>query len=241
MRIFSVTCLAVLCVAGPGAPGWAGDGSSLLKLGKTAPAPLVNEKGEEVPNPAAASPPTVATTSPIAVEKPKVRKFAVHDIVTVIVREESSSKAQATAKTEKSLEANADLKEWLKFHNGRIIPDTGIAELNPKVDVSMDRAYEGKGNTERKDSFLTKIAAAVIDVKPNGNIVVEAKRFVKNDDEEITLTLTGTIRPQDVAIDNTVNSTSVADLVVSKSTKGIARDGQKRGWLARLLDLINPF
>jgi flagellar L-ring protein precursor FlgH len=216
----------------------AGDASSLLKSGKTATPPVVNDKGEEV---VASSEPTVANTSLIAVEKPKIRQFKLHDIVTIVVREESTSKSNADAKTDKSLKLNADLKNWLKFHNGSIIPDEGIDTLNPKIDVSMDRTYEGKGDANRKDSFLTKIAAEVIDVKPNGTLVLEAKRFVKTDDEEITLTLTGNVRPADVNIDNSVNSTSVAELTVSKTTRGIARDGQKRGWLARLLDAINPF
>jgi len=219
----------------------AGQSSSLLKSGKTAPPPVVNAQGEEIVTSEEA---TVANTSLVAVRKPPPRKFAVHDIVTIVVREESTSKSEADGSAEKSFELSADLKEWLKFHDDgtlRIIPDEGIAALNPKIDVSMDRNYEGEGEATTKDSFLTKIAAEVIDVKPNGNLTLEAKRSIVHNDERITMTLTGMVRPADVAVDNTVTSSCVANLAVAKQTQGIARDGQKRGWLVRLLEAINPF
>jgi flagellar L-ring protein precursor FlgH len=229
-------------VAATAAVAWGGEKSSLLKSGKTTPPPVVNEKGEEI---YATAQPTVATVSIIAVEKPKPRDFQLHDVITIIVREESSSKSEADASTEKDFKVSADLKEWIKLHDKgttlRIVPDEGIAALNPKVDVSMKRSYEGEGDASTKDSFLTKIAAEVIDIKPNGNLVLEAKRYIQSNDEKITMTLTGTVSPKDVGVTNTVNSSSVTNLSVVKKTEGIARSGQKRGWLVRLLDLINPF
>jgi len=78
-------------------------------------------------------------------------------------------------------------------------------------------------------------------VKPNGTLVIEARRFIQMDDEKITMTLTGMVRPDDISIINTVNSTSVADLVVTKKTEGVARNAAKQGWLIRLVQAINPF
>ena len=143
----------------------------------------------------------------------------------------------------------AELKEWIQLQrmgrdDGRRLklrPDAGIAATTPSIDVSAKGEFAGEGDVERKDSFLTKIAAKVVDVKPNGNLVLEAKRYIQTDDEKISMTLTGMVRPADVAVDNTVSSTNVADLAVTKTTSGIARDGQKRGWLVRLLHAISPF
>ena len=219
-------------------------GGSLFKDGKTAPEVLVNEKGEEVTS---RGTPTVSSTSLIAVKKPKTRKFEVHDIITIIVREESNSKSEADASTAKEASLNAELKEWIQFKTERggksrkLIPDAGIAATTPTIDVSAKAEFEGEGDVARKDSFLTKIAATVVDVKPNGNLVLEAKRFIQTDDEKISMTLTGMVCPTDVGVDNTVSSTNVADLAVTKATSGIARDGQKRGWLVRLLHAISPF
>jgi len=224
-----------------GGGGGGGEKRSLLKSGRTVAQPV----GEQQEKDAGRAPQdSVADVSLIAVPKPEPRTFEVEDIITIIVREESESTSEAEAETEKDFSVNADLKEWIKLHHKgtlRLQPDEGIASLNPKIDVSMDREYEGSGEAERKDSFLTKIAAKVIDVKPNGNMTLEASRFIKSDDEEITLTLTGEASPKDVNADRTIQSTDVANLTVSKTTQGIARDGQKRGWLVKILDLINPF
>ena len=233
--------LSLILVVMVAVPAAAGEKSSLFKTGKTAPAPVVNERGEEVQTTEAN---TVANTSLIAVKKAEPRKFKVHDIITVVVREESTSKTTADASQDKSVKLSADLKEWIKFHqNGtmRIIPDAGIAANNPKIDVSAGRNVENEGEANTKDSFLTKIAATVIDVKPNGNLVIEAMSHVEHNEENITLTLTGTVSPTSVTSDNTVASSNVAHLTVTKKTEGVVRDGQKRGWLLKLLDMVSPF
>lgn len=237
MRTVTVMLL-ILAVAGG---ALAGPKSSLLKSGRTVPAPVVNEKGEEIQMTTEA---TIRNTSLIAVEKPKPKTFNLHDHITIVVREESTTKSEADGSNDKEFKVGADLKEWLKFyHDGtlRIMPDEGIAATNPKVDVSMNREYSGEGEAATKDSFLTKITAEVIDIKPNGNLVLEAKRQVEHNDEKILLALTGTVAPANVSATNTVDSASVANLTVSKHTEGIARDGQKRGWLVRILEAINPF
>ncbi|MBN2582951.1 MAG: flagellar basal body L-ring protein FlgH [Planctomycetes bacterium] len=219
-------------------------GGSLLKDGKTAPTTVVNEKGEEI---SVRSAPTVSGVSLIAVAKPETRKFNVHDIITIIVREESSSKTSADSAADKKASIKTELKEWIQFKKERggesrkLLADPGVAAQTPTIDASGQTKYEGEGEVNRKDSFLTKISAMVVDVKPNGTLVIEAKRFIQMDDEKINMTLTGMVRPDDVSVDNTVNSTSVADLVVTKKTEGIARDAAKHGWLIRLIEAINPF
>jgi len=233
--------LAMLC-----AVWWAVavQAESLLKEGKTAPASVVDEKGQEVP---VRSSPTVSTVSLIAVGKPETRKFNIHDIITIIVREESTSKTSADSSAEKKASINTELKDWIQFKvegdgkSRKLLTDPGIAPRTPSIDASGQTKYEGEGEVNRKDSFLTKISATVIDVKPNGTLVIEARRFIQMDDEKITMTLTGMVRPDDISPINTVNSTSVADLVVTKKTEGVARNAAKQGWLIRLVQAINPF
>ncbi|NLX59648.1 MAG: flagellar basal body L-ring protein FlgH [Phycisphaerae bacterium] len=237
IRIVLAVVLAVLATS-------AAQSESLLKEGKTAPASVVDEKGQEV---AVRSSPTVSTVSLIAVGKPETRKFNIHDILTIIVREESTSKTSADSSAEKKASINTELKDWIQFKvegdgkSRKLLTDPGIAARTPSIDASGQTKYEGEGEVNRKDSFLTKISATVIDVKPNGTLVIEARRFIQMDDEKITMTLTGMVRPDDISIINTVNSTSVADLVVTKKTEGVARNAAKQGWLIRLVQAINPF
>jgi len=78
-------------------------------------------------------------------------------------------------------------------------------------------------------------------VKPNGTMVIEAVKHIIVDKEEHTIKLSGICRIEDVASDNTVLSTQMADLELSKQSKGEVHDVNKRGWLNGLLDRFTPF
>jgi flagellar L-ring protein FlgH len=212
-------------------------GESLFRAGRTAPQPVVNERGEEI---AVSDAPTVRTVSVISVQEPQPRKFNVHDLVTVIIREESSSKSENESEMARQAALKANIRQWILYKERRLIPDEGIAGSTPSIDVSASGNIRGSGEVVRKDSFIARITAEVIDVKPNGILVIEARNFVQMDQERITMTLTGMVRPADVKADNTVNSSTVGNLAVTKKTEGIARDGARHGWLTRMLRAINP-
>ena len=211
---------------------------SLFSQGRTAPQPVINERGEEIVVSTGA---TLRTVSLISVEEPKPRKFNVHDLVTVIIREESSSKSENESELAKSAALKANIKQWMLYKEKRLIPDEGIAGSTPSIDISGNAKIEGTGEVVRKDSFIARISAEIIDVKPNGVLVIEARNYVQMDQEKITMTLTGMVRPADVKADNTITSSNIANLAVTKKTEGIARDGARHGWLVKFLRAVSPF
>ena len=113
--------------------------------------------------------------------------------------------------------------------------------ISPSLTDTELRLDKGEATVDRSDSLTARITAEVVDVKPNGTLVLQAHKFIKTDDEEQEFTLTGTCRAEDVTPDNSVLSTTLHDLNVKKNSKGAARDTTKRGWVPRLLDFINPF
>src|SRR5207302_4368426 len=113
---------------------------------------------------------------------------------------------------------------------------------NPvEVKTSAARDYKGDATVNRSDSVVLRIEAEVIDVKPNGTLVVQARKHIKSEDEEQTFVLTGTCRVQDVDAANSVLSTDLHDLDLQKITKGAVRETTHRGLIPRLLDFVNPF
>ena len=80
-----------------------------------------------------------------------------------------------------------------------------------------------------------------MDVKPNGTMVVEATAHITVDKEEQLFRLSGVCRVEDLTVDNTILSTQLADLTISKQTRGEVRDGTKRGWLNQFIDKVSPF
>jgi flagellar L-ring protein precursor FlgH len=109
------------------------------------------------------------------------------------------------------------------------------------VKASGTRNLKGEAKLERSDTFLARITAEVVDVKPNGTFAVQARKLIKKDDEEQEFILTGICRGGDVTPDNTVLSSQVYNLQLITNHKGAVRDTTKRGLIPKLLDFINPF
>ena len=175
-----------------------------------------------------------------AVEAPKPRKMRVHDLLTIIVREEKSSSSDADLKREKKWEVQAELKKWIRLNEDHHLIPQIFPDGNPAIDFSYDDKYEGKGKTGRKDSLITRVTAEIIDIKPSGLLVVQATKDIRVDNDRQKVTLTGTCRTEDVTPQNTVLSTQLADAKIDIQHTGPARDAARRGWLARLWDFLRP-
>lgn len=179
-------------------------------------------------------------TSLIAVKAPEPRKFKVHDQITVIIREEKRSKSDSDLKRDKKWEISAELKKWIRVNEElKLVPQIFQAG-NPAIDFSYDDKYAGKGKVERKDTLITRVTASVIDVKPNGTLVVQARKDIAIDLDRQSITLTGVCRSEDVTPQNTILSTQLADAKIDIQHTGPARDAARRGWLARIWDIIRP-
>ncbi|HLL91075.1 MAG TPA: flagellar basal body L-ring protein FlgH, partial [Tepidisphaeraceae bacterium] len=184
----------------------------------------------------------LAATSFYAVPEPQPRTLKKHDLITIIVREQSafSSDGSLDAKREASLEAK--LEEFVSLNWRNFALYGGAQGANPPgVKMSGSREAKNEGTVDRSDSFNARIGAEVVDVKPNGTVVVQARKRIKTDDEEQTIILSGTCRAQDITADNSILSTQLHDLDVTKTHTGAVRDATKRGWLHKLLDAGNPF
>lgn len=176
------------------------------------------------------------------VPPPEPRTIAKHDLVTIIIREESSSKSDAQADMSREAEINARLTEWVKLNLGNFAIEGGaIGPVPPSVRASGERSFKGDGQLDRRDTFIARIQAEVIDIKPNGTLVLQARKRIKTDEEEQFFVLSGICRAEDVTADNSVLSTQLFDLDLAKSTRGPVKDAVKRGAAHRFLDWLNPF
>ena len=205
------------------------NGGSLLKATLAAP-----------PDPQQAP---LSSVSFFAVAPPEPRVVRKHDLVTIIVRQESEFSSEGKTETKKEASLDAALSQFIKLHvdsgNLRLSGDALSAPLAIRANGS--REFTGEGNVEAKDSFVTRIQARVVDVKPNDTIVLEARSEIAHDDESQRLILSGTARAEDISPDNSILSTQLYDLSLKKQTKGNVRNATKKGFFPKLLDAINPF
>ncbi len=121
------------------------------------------------------------------------------------------------------------------------LPIPGAAIAGTIVGALGKRGYEGKGATERKSAIRARITARVIEVLPNGDLRIQAIKLVRINKETEQVAVTGIIRPNDLAADNSVPTALIGDLRVEFNGKGVASADNTPGWFFRLFDKISPF
>lgn len=176
----------------------------------------------------------------ITVAEPSPKDYQVHDLITIVVNEVSKNSTKADTKAEREYTVDSKLQDWISLSGLNLRPDKQ-SHGDPKVGFSYDREFESKGDIKREDSLTARIQAQVIDVMPNGTLLLEATKKVIIDEEETTIVLSGICRSKDVGIDNSILSSQLADLNLRKSHKGVARDATKRGLLSGLVDWLGIF
>ena len=129
---------------------------------------------------------------------------------------------------------NAVLADWLAFDGKDIFP-APQARGDPRVNGSLNSQYRAESDMELRDSLTFRIAAAVVDIRPNGNLVIEARREIRINEEVWMQSLTGVVRRQSIGPDRTVRSDEVAELRIEKRERGFINDSYSRGWFVSLV------
>jgi flagellar L-ring protein precursor FlgH len=160
------------------------------------------------------------------------------DILTIVVSEQFTGALGSTTtatKTDSNKVGRSDIPilgdvlKWLK------IPSLGV--LGNKSS-NAEASNQGAGTTTAQNRLNGKAAVTVIDVLPNGNLVVEGKKNLHLNKETVTITISGVVRRDDVRADNTVLSENVAEAEIRASGRGLIADRQRRGILTRILDWL---
>lgn len=182
-------------------------------------------------------------TSFIALRAPEPQTFARHDLVTIIIREQATHTSSGSAQTSRDSGIDGGIDQWTSLHlSGPLLQPSQFEEGRPGVAGEIKREFTADGSVNRSDSVVARITAEIIDIKPNGNLVLQASKAVRTDEESYTITLTGVCRTRDVSPDNSILSTQIAELeIVKVSDGGAVRDATQRGWLHRAFDAANLF
>jgi flagellar L-ring protein precursor FlgH len=153
------------------------------------------------------------------------RAAKVGDILTILVVERSAASHQASHDTDKKLDAGGG-------------PGVGMLSFFPSLSLQTERATSGKGSTAQSTQFVDQLSGTITGVTPEGLLRVEATRQVKLNRDELKLTVTGTVRPDDVSPENTVVSTQIANCQIAWTGQGPIPDKQRPGLISALLSLL---
>ena len=162
-----------------------------------------------------------------------VRASEVNDIVTIVVNEAASAVVNGTSVSSRKSSVNTSITAAYGITNPR---------LNNLLGTSNDIELAGAGSTSRNLSLSTTISARVVEVQPNGNLVIEGTKDIGVNSDKQSITVHGIVRPADLSSANMVNSVQVANLSSKVTGKGVVGDAIRRpNFLYRFLLGLLPF
>lgn len=171
-------------------------------------------------------------------EPPK--EYKLHDIVVVLVDENTRVLSEGEINRKKKADGSWTLSDWIGIHGWSIRPDPQTPG-DPKISGKMENKFKAEGELETRESLKLTVACTVVDIRPNGLLVLEGHRSININNEQWEISLGGTVRPKDILPNNTVPSESIADMRLDKREVGTVRDGYRRGWVQKWLDKYQPF
>ena len=177
-------------------------------------------------------------------DAPKRLPFKKHDHLQILVQEKSRALSTTELRSDRRSRWETDLKDFVRFSKTEqgTLPRLQPAALTGQPSIDLDARFreDNQARTGRQFDLTFAIAAEVVDVRPNGTLVIQAiKRRKVNADEEV-IKLTGEVAPQSIVGDK-VRSDSIVNLNIVYEGDGSVSDSAKPGVLGWLLGKLWPF
>jgi flagellar L-ring protein precursor FlgH len=165
------------------------------------------------------------------------RAAQVGDIVTVLVNMNDSANLKNNTTATRTSSDTAGLANL--FGLEKIVPPT----VSPAALLAAKSGNSniGNGQIQRNEAVTLRLAGLVTQVLANGNLVVAARQEFMVNGELRDLQVTGVIRPQDIASDNTVPHDRMAEARISYGGRGQLTDLQRARWGQQMMDILMPF
>lgn len=161
-----------------------------------------------------------------------IRARNVGDILTITIQEQHSVDTQDKVERRNDTSLSARLAAWT------IKDNTFKDGVLPRIEIEKESTFDGESKQRADSDVRASIAVIVIDVQPNGNLVVAGTREVTVNDEKKTLKISGLVRPLDVSPNNTVGSQQVADARIAIQGDGAGTRQVTRGPVGTLFDTL---
>jgi len=161
------------------------------------------------------------------------RARMVGDNVTVVIVENVSASQKSTSTVDRTSGVDAGITA-LPFVSSSL---TGKTTLGAK----SSNTFEGKGGTESANTFTGSITTSVVQVLPNGHLVISGEKQIGVNENVDVLRFSGTVDPRMLQPGSLVNSTQVANVRIQSRGRGAQGEAQVTGWLGRFFNSVTPF
>ena len=208
------------------------------------PATLAGSQRVSMPLPT----PIVEVAAPNSLWRTGARSFfndqrasKIGDILTVNIEIADSAQLKNTSARSRTSSTDTSLNAALGLEDIITKALPGTPSLSPGVDFGSTSASNGTGSVNRQETVNLVVAAVITDILPNGNMVIGGSQEVRINNELRELLVSGVIRPEDVAADNTIEHTKIAEARISYGGRGDISAVQRDKYGKLIYDQITPF
>ena len=163
-----------------------------------------------------------------------------HDIITVIVDYRTRMLSEGDAESRATKNLTAVLSSWIRF-DGKSVKPAPQSDGDPRIAGTYNSQSRTESDVELRDTLNFRIAAQIVEIRPNGNLYIEANWSIQNNEERWRIFLSGEVRRESIMPDRTVSSDAIVNLDIVKKEEGQVRDGYARGWFSKWYDKYKPF
>jgi flagellar L-ring protein precursor FlgH len=169
------------------------------------------------------------------------RAAKIGDILTIKIEIEDNAQVNNTTQRSRTSNTEAGVQALLGLENNIVKALPGSPSLDPAIGFDSNSSSNGSGSVNRAEKVSLTVAAVITDRLPNGNLVVGGSQEVRINNELRELLVSGVIRPEDIAADNTIEHTKIAEARISYGGRGDISQVQRDRYGKRLYDQVAPF
>jgi flagellar L-ring protein precursor FlgH len=160
-------------------------------------------------------------------------------MINVIEKTKADTKEETTGNKQSSY--NSLLSNFFNINNKTLGMSPGTSASNPQFGATNNDKFTGKGETKNEGTITATLSAKVVEVLPNGNMVIDSRKEITVNYETQYIVMQGIVRPDDIDQSNTVVSPKVADVRLFLVGDGFLQELQSPGWLGRIWGSMRPF
>ena len=151
------------------------------------------------------------------------------DVITITLSERTVSRKSSGVTTGK--------KSTVDFNAGPLLGANPTIKGNELTTaLEQDRTFDGSADADQSNSLQGNITVTVAEILPNGNLIVRGEKWITLNRGDEFIRISGMVRPDDIAPDNTIVSTRLANAKISYSGTGALADSTSMGWLSRFFN-----
>ena len=170
-----------------------------------------------------------------------VKGYRRGDIINVLLAERTSAQKSSGTNVSKSNEATIE-NPTLGGEQRDTLGSFRGYDWNFGFGLSSEQAFTGASGSNQSNTLSGSIAVTVVEELPRGNLLVQGEKWISLNEGHEFIRVRGIIRRSDIAQNNTVLSTQIADARIAYGGSGVTKDANKMGWLSRFFNsAIQPF